>query len=556
MPLSFTESTRTVPQARDGYTVVAQKLREAAGGDLSSSDTRARLGDAIQDQHKGTGHWASYIDHFGDGESGDVVYSCDNDVKKAPYSISGGPGAARCTIDFDGAVDVVPRTVYEEEADEDDHYSAMSEAFKRQKIYKALPLYERFISKGERDNAESADFAGKNRSFPILKASDVSAAFHALGRAGDDNFSVATIRANIIRIAKKKGFTLPKSAQESAAPAAGGQLRLVESHDWSQRELRLIESSDSPAQMKIKLIAPGKGTSAFYPAEVLKRDGPRVFTKGTHIYINHATAAEEAARPEGDWHKLAGALNGNAYWDESAKDGPGLYGDALFTSDYAPLIKEKAAFTGMSIRACGDALKEAGKITTREGVPVLASLTSAESVDIVTRAGAGGMILTEGAPAPNSNQGGDMTEAEVKRLIEVERATDRANAARSRLAVLEASRVLQTMSLPEISKRKIVESVCGGELPVQADGTLDVQKLTESVNAAAKTEGEYLAEATGSGRVVGMGASVVPISEGRKPEEIAAEQKRLRESAVDTFASLMGGDRKAAEAAVSKRGAA
>lgn len=149
-----------------------------------------------------------------------------------------------------------------------------------------------------------------------------------------------------------------------------------------------------------------------------------------------------------------------------------------------------------------------------------------------------------------------MTEAEVKRLIEVERATDRANAARSRLAVLEASRVLQTMSLPEISKRKIVESVCGGELPVQADGTLDVQKLTESVNAAAKTEGEYLAEATGSGRVVGMGASVVPISEGRKPEEIAAEQKRLRESAVDTFASLMGGDRKAAEAAVSKRGAA
>jgi len=32
-------------------------------------------------------------------------------------------------------------------------------------------------------------------------------------------------------------------------------------------------------------------------SEVLKRDGPKVFKSGTHVYLNHPTAAEEAQRP-------------------------------------------------------------------------------------------------------------------------------------------------------------------------------------------------------------------------------------------------------------------
>src|SRR5438067_1991756 len=53
--------------------------------------------------------------------------------------------------------------------------------------------------------ASAADYAGKNKSFPIDKPEDVAKAAKAIGRAGDDNYSVDKLKANIIRIAKRKG---------------------------------------------------------------------------------------------------------------------------------------------------------------------------------------------------------------------------------------------------------------------------------------------------------------------------------------------------------------
>ena len=72
----------------------------------------------------------------------------------------------------------------------------------------------RDISQAERDDAASGDFAGKNRSFPILKPADVQAALHSIGRAGSNNYDSATLRRRILAIAKRKGFPLPKSASE------------------------------------------------------------------------------------------------------------------------------------------------------------------------------------------------------------------------------------------------------------------------------------------------------------------------------------------------------
>jgi hypothetical protein len=312
--------------------------------------------------------------------------------------------------------------------------------------------------------------------------------------------------------------------------------------------------------MPIKLIAPGKGSSAFYPAEVLKRDGPNVFTKGTHIYINHATSAEESARPEGDWHKLAGALESNAYYDEAGKAGPGLYGSALFTSDYAPLVKEKAAFTGMSIRASGVA--EAGKM--RDGVPILKQLTGAESVDVVTRAGAGGMILTEAAK-PQSQQESTMTDEEIKKLVE----TTTAAAVTAALAAVqtpvvslteralkgdareEATKLLESVTLPESSKRKVIETVLREALPLK-DGALDVTKFTERLNAEAKSEGQYVAELTGAGRITGLGgAPVVQMTEADQKAARKADKRAFKES-VGVFEELMG-NKEAAKFAVAGR---
>src|SRR5665213_616344 len=141
---------------RAGYIAIAQKLQEAAdeGDSLGSNGIRSRLQDAIGDATRGTGSYGSYIDHFGDGESGDVIYSKDGDTKRAPYSMANTPGAApSCTIDTDNEEDVVPRTSYDTEADEGDAYAAMEESFKTEKLYTALPAYERFVSKAERSKA-------------------------------------------------------------------------------------------------------------------------------------------------------------------------------------------------------------------------------------------------------------------------------------------------------------------------------------------------------------------------------------------------------------------
>ncbi len=63
----------------------------------------------------------------------------------------------------------------------------------------------------DRDKIPAEDFAGKDRSFPIVTPGDVSDAAASVGRAGSDNYSPDELKANIIRIARRKG---PKFVEE------------------------------------------------------------------------------------------------------------------------------------------------------------------------------------------------------------------------------------------------------------------------------------------------------------------------------------------------------
>lgn len=89
----------------------------------------------------------------------------------------------------------------------------------------------RTVTMKERKSMGKGSFAGKGTSFPINKPEDVSAAAHALGRAGPGNLSTDRIKANIIRIAKAKGWAshLPEAwrqeddegeEEQDAAPEA------------------------------------------------------------------------------------------------------------------------------------------------------------------------------------------------------------------------------------------------------------------------------------------------------------------------------------------------
>ena len=507
------------------FEALALQLQEAAATELSHSDIRNALSDQLNDMHPND--YTHVMDTYGDDQSGDVVYQHKGQTFKAPYNLGTVNGKRSAEIDEDSKTNVVPRTVYDEEADDDDQYTGMSEAAAGE-ARKLSPearrmLGERFISKDERAGATAEDFAGKGKSFPILKPGDVMAAVRSMGRAGSDNASTGTLKKNIIAIAKRKGWTkyLPKAWQGTTNTDEGLRIRFATA-DEEAGKVKLFESAETLEQIhiqeakadyEIRLISPGAGSSAFYPKEVLKRDGPNVFKAGTHVYLNHPTAAEEAARPEGDVKNLAGVLSTAAEWKESHPKGPGLYARMKVFADHGQMVEEKAPHVGMSIRASG--IAESGQ--KRNGLPVLKELTSAESVDIVTKPGARGAILTESARTTNSEEA-EMTATEVQKLVEAGvRAAMLPNRARE-----AAAKLLESVTLPEQAKLRVIERVVP---TLDLTKELDEKALGEAIAKEAKAEGVYLAEITGSGRVLGMGTG--------EPELKPKEAKRLKEAAKD-----------------------
>lgn len=153
-----------------------------------------------------------------------------------------------------------------------------------------------------------------------------------------------------------------------------------------------------------------QGSSGFYPAEVLRRDGPNAFPAGTHVYLDHPTSGEDSDRPERSVKDLAGYLVDGAQYEESA-DGSGLFARIQFIPEIKERIKSLAPVIGLSIRAAGEVER------APDGRNIVRTIAEGLSVDVVTRAGAGGRLVTmtesttpETPPveqtAPNTQAGG------------------------------------------------------------------------------------------------------------------------------------------------------
>lgn len=147
---------------------------------------------------------------------------------------------------------------------------------------------------------------------------------------------------------------------------------------------------------KVRLIEGDRlGSSAFYPADVLKRDGSKIFKAGTPMYFNHQTVEEKASRPHGRVQDFAGELAGDAYYEND-----GLYAEIEVFEHQIPIIKSLKDKIGISIRASAETVTQNmdGKM-----VPVVTELLAARSADFVVKAGAGGKIVSvlESALAEN-----------------------------------------------------------------------------------------------------------------------------------------------------------
>lgn len=138
---------------------------------------------------------------------------------------------------------------------------------------------------------------------------------------------------------------------------------------------------------RVRLIEGNRlGTSGYYPEETLKRDGPKIFKKGTPMYLDHLTPDEKVHKPFGSVTTFAGTLA-----DDAVYENDGLYADIEVFEHQMPLIKSLKDHIGISIRATGRTMNETINGKT---VPVFKELIEAKSADFVVKAGAGGKIMS------------------------------------------------------------------------------------------------------------------------------------------------------------------
>ena len=295
----------------------------------------------------------------------------------------------------------------------------------------------------------------------------------------------------------------------------------------------------------VKVIGPGWGSTGYYPAAVLERDGPKVFTPGVQMFWDHATATEEAERPEGSLNDLAAVLTTPARWDGNGPEGPGLYADAKVFEAYQAAVNNLAPHIGVSIRAFGKAAQ--GAAEGRHG-RIIQEITSASSVDFVTKPGAGGKIVEMFEAARTGHRDADLGSADQQKqegdegmskelegqLAEAQKrlaAVETQNARLQEALLLREGREfvreqLAGVTLPQMTKQRLYEALTLN--PPTKDGALDKAAYVTQIQAAVTSESAYLAEAASwnTGQIQGMGA---PAGAAAHPD--AAEvQKRLAES--------------------------
>ena len=266
----------------------------------------------------------------------------------------------------------------------------------------------------------------------------------------------------------------------------------------------------------VKLIAPGWGSMGFYGKDVLQRDGPSIFKKGTPMMWNHATESEDQQRPEGDLNNMAAILTEDAHWEDKGAKGPGLYSKAKVFSDYATQVAEKGPHIGVSINAAVRAHE--GTIEGRTG-RIVDKFVHAYSTDFVTKAGAGGapIVPVQEADRGNSNKETTMARTDEEfTTLESERNTLKSQLSnlllrdQRRTAFDAVSAVLEKAEVP--FSKKLLERAC--ESPAFKDGKLDETWAEGVVKDFSESE---------TGAVTGLGG-------GDKRIDTEAYDKRITES--------------------------
>lgn len=215
------------------------------------------------------------------------------------------------------------------------------------------------------------------------------------------------------------------------------------------------EKDDGAGRYRIRIIAPGRGSTGMYTAPNLAESAP-LFVPGTHMFFDHQTMTEDWERPERSVRDLAGVFESGA---EIMPDGS-LEADIKVYPSVNGIIRERWTDIGVSIN--GWSVEEIGP----DGVvPVLAGI---QSVDFVTRAGAKGAVLevlesdgrwrVKNPPTPSNPTNTNVQEEQAVKPEEIVKAVSEAVAAAMPAAIKEAAALLAADQEKKVAEAKKVEA--------------------------------------------------------------------------------------------------
>ena len=213
------------------------------------------------------------------------------------------------------------------------------------------------------------------------------------------------------------------------------------------------EKDDGAGRYRIRIIAPGRGSTGMYTAPNLAESAP-LFVPGTHMFFDHQTMTEDWERPERSVRDLAGVFESGA---EIMPDGS-LEANIKVYPSVNGIIRERWADIGVSIN--GWSVDEIGP----DGVvPVLAGI---QSVDFVTRAGAKGAVLevleSDGRwrvkNPSNSTTNPNSQEEQAVKPEDIGKAVSEALAAAMPAAIKEAAALLAADQEKKVAEAKKVEA--------------------------------------------------------------------------------------------------
>lgn len=343
-------------------------------------------------------------------------------------------------------------------------------------------------------------------------------------------------------VIRKVDYLVPGAAGMQEAGNADTPFDYVFNGD----RVQLIESAiAADGTARIKLIDADRwGSSGFYGADVLKRDGPLAFPSGTKMFIDHDTPAEENARPEGTITRLAATLQEDAHFERDPKHGAGLYAMIKVREILRKDLDDIAPAIGTSIRANGKAIM--GEAQGKRG-PIITSLTPSplNRVDFVTIPGAGGKILplfeslrTRASEQPASNQpaseqpaslaandsisnelgANEMTDDQIREAVTsavsaaVQPLQDEVTRLREAAVLREAHDVVSAhlraiAGLPQMTRDRLLPAITA--TATIKEGALDRAALLAQADAMIRAEADYLT-GLGAGRIVNLGESGAP----------------------------------------------